>query len=332
MIKSRTILNVALFCSIVFSMSSIIGFFISIGVKDDQVFVPVGRSYYASTMEDALLRSGQGFFNFGDESDNILSYNIFNAENRLLTLPQMQGQGDGGASVADRRSESREASVEDIIYYIENPGECPRLPDMNIGGTIVADQWEESVALLREGRGRSESVYVSRVGDEVKDGIKIGFVWRNLVIFNTNQGIRCIGEGVGEAKSQPQQEPRVADRGRPAPQADDDFQIKQVGENQYVIRRQDLQKATGNLNALATQARIVPARKENGFRILNIRNGSLYQRIGIQNGDIVKSINGIDISSPDKALQAYSRLQSASNISIDIIRRGNNQTLEYTIE
>jgi general secretion pathway protein C len=330
--RSRTILNAALFFAIVFTVSSLIGFAVALAVKEEQVFVHVGKSYYSSTMETASEKAGKGFFNFGEESDNILSYNIFDAQNRMLTLPQMQGQGENGGGEGDvHRSESREASIEDIVYYIENPGKCPALTSLTIGGTIVADQWEESVALLKEGKGRSENVYVSRVGDEVTDGIKVGFVWRNLIIFNTNQGIRCIGEGVGEAKVQ-QPEPRVADRGRPAPKSDDDFEIKQVGENQYVIRRQDIQKATGNLNALATQARIIPARKENGFRILNIRNGSLYQKIGIQNGDVIKSINGIDISSPDKALEAYSRLQSASKISIDIVRRGGNQTLEYTIE
>jgi len=330
--RSRNILNAGLFFSIVLAVSSLIGFAVSLGVKDEQVFVHVGRSYYASTESNKNERKEQSFFNFGDENDNVLSFNIFDAQNRQITLPSMQTHSSGSdVSGGESRGQSSQASVEDIIYYLENPGKCAPLTTLSIGGTIVADQWKESVALLKEGRGRSENVYVSRVGDEVIDGIKIGFVWRNLVIFNTPQGVRCIGEGVGEGKPEPPEQ-RVADRGRPPVQGEDDFEIRQVGENQFVIRRQDLQKATGNLNALATQARIVPAKKENGFRILNIRNGSLYQKIGIQNGDIVRSINGIEISSPDKALEAYSRLQSASNISIDIIRRGGNQTLEYTIE
>jgi len=267
---------------------------------------------------------------FGEENDNILSYNIFDAENRSLTLSTMQAQG-GQAGGGGYGSGTSDASPDDILFYLENPGKCSLLSSLTLGGTIVADDWEQSVVVLKEGRGRSENVYVSRIGDEVINGIKIGFVWRNLVILNTPQGVRCIGDGVGEGKTE-QPESRITERGSPAPQSDDDFEIKKVGENQYVIRRQDIQKATGNLNALATQARIIPARKENGFRLLNIRNGSLYQKIGIQNGDIIKSINGIDISSPDKALEAYSRLQSASKISIDIVRRGGNETLEYTIE
>ncbi len=327
--RSRNILNAGLFLSIVFAISTLIGFVITMAVKEDQVFVPIGRSYYASTGSDVDDGISDSFFNFGEESDNILSYNIFDAEMRSITLAEMRSESAGDPGGA--RERVSQASADDILYFLENPGECIAMSDLTLGGTIVASDWEDSVAVVKAGRGREETVHVSRVGDEVTDGVKIGFVWRNLVIFNTSQGVRCIGEGVGEAKKP---EPKVAERERPAPKqaSDDDFEIKQVGENQYVIRRQDLQRATGNLNALATQARIVPAKKENGFRILNIRRNSLYERIGIRNGDIIKSINGIDISSPDKALEAYSRLQSASNISIDIIRRGNNETLQYTIE
>lgn len=328
--RSRTILNTGLFFSIVFAISSLIGFAFSVVVKDEQVFVHIGKNYFVSMEGDRSETSSRSFFNFGEESENILSYNIFDAENRSITLSTMQAQGDQSGRGASG-SGSSEASPDDIIFYLENPGKCSLLSSLTLGGTIVADDWEHSVVVLKEGRGRSENVYISRVGDEVTNGIKVGFVWRNLVILNTPQGVRCIGDGVGEGKPE-QSEKTVSSRRTPSGKVDDDFEIKKVGENQYVIRRQDIQKATGNLNALATQARIIPSRKENGFRILNIRNGSLYQKIGIQNGDVIKSINGIDISSPDKALEAYSRLQSASKISIDIVRRGGNETLEYTIE
>ena len=87
-----------------------------------------------------------------------------------------------------------------------------------------------------------------------------------------------------------------------------------------------------NLNHLATQARIVPARKENGFKLFSIKPGSIYKKIGLKNGDIIKSINGIDLSSPDKALEAYQRLRSADKLSLDIVRRGKKESLDYTID
>ena len=42
-----------------------------------------------------------------------------------------------------------------------------------------------------------------------------------------------------------------------------------------------------------------------------IRPNSLFGKIGLQNGDTIKSINGIDMSSPDKALEVYTKVRVA---------------------
>ena len=44
--------------------------------------------------------------------------------------------------------------------------------------------------------------------------------------------------------------------------------------------------------------------------------------IGLQNGDTLLRINGHDVSSPDKALEAYTTIRGASSITLDIERRG----------
>jgi len=111
-----------------------------------------------------------------------------------------------------------------------------------------------------------------------------------------------------------------------------DLNVQQTGPNSYRVSRDDLNRATANLNSLASEARIVPDKQENGFKIFSIRPGSIWQKIGVQNGDVIKSINGIELSSPDKALEAYGRLRNANKISLDIVRRGKRETMEYTID
>jgi general secretion pathway protein C len=89
-----------------------------------------------------------------------------------------------------------------------------------------------------------------------------------------------------------------------------------------------------NPMALATQARFVPslvAGKANGFKVYAIRPGSLFEKIGLQNGDTVKSINGLDMTSPDKALEVYTKLRNASHLSVVVDRRGQGLTMDYTI-
>ncbi|HNW82977.1 MAG TPA: type II secretion system protein GspC [bacterium] len=321
--KSRTILNVALFISIVFAVAAAIGFVLSFVVKGEQVFVPVSKNYYKSTAEENSDTKKESFY-FGHSSETISSSNIFDAAARSIALSE-NNAGDAAVGGA-----VPEASQEDLAFFIENPDKCPLMGGLTLSGTIVANSNEDSVAIMKEGRGE-ESAIIARVGSEVTAGAVLAFVWRNFVVLKTNTGIKCIGEGVAEGRTGAVDQ-KILQEGAPAAGGDDSIDVRKVGENQYVIRRQDLQKVTGNLNALARQARIVPSKKDNGFKVFSIAPDSLYQKIGIQNGDVIKSINGIELSSPDKALEAYSRLQSASKLSLDIVRRGQATTMEYTIE
>lgn len=322
--KSRTVLNAGLFITITFAIASTVGFVISFLVKEDLVFVPIGKSYYKNTLEDENSVRKESFY-FGKDVSKVSSSNIFDVSMRSITVADSKvGETTAGEGVPD---ESRE----DIFFYFENPDKCPLMPGLELSGTIVAKEFDDSIAILKSGGKRDESAIIARVGAEVEDGTKLALVWRNFVVLRTPSGVKCIGEGVGEGKTQPPEQ-RVSMTGTPPSQNDDGIEVRKVGDNEYVIRRQDLQKVTGNLNSLARQARIVPSKKDNGFKVFSIRKDSLYSKIGIQNGDVIKSINGIELSSPDKALEAYSRLQSASKLSLDIVRRGKNETMEYTIE
>ena len=321
--KSRTVLNIALFIAIVAAVLSFIGFMLAFVVKGEQVYVPVGKNYY-KTMEGNSGEEKKESFYFGKNPNNMSAANIFDSSSRFIALTDQQT-----TDTVEESAVVPEMSKEDIFFYLENPDKCALLPGYELTGTIVAKDNDFSFAILK---GKGSGGAVTRTGAEVQDGVILAFVWRNIAIFRTTSGVKCVGDGVGEAKPMPVPEaPKVAGE-QQQPKGDDEFDIRNVGPNQYVVKREDLNKATGNLGALASQARIVPSAKDNGFKIFSIAKDSLYSKIGIQNGDVLKSINGIELSSPDKALEAYSRLQNASKLSLDIVRKGQNETLEYTIE
>src|SRR5690606_14990128 len=101
--------------------------------------------------------------------------------------------------------------------------------------------------------------------------------------------------------------------------------VRQVDEKTYEISREDVERQLSNLSALATQARVVPSFKDgkaNGFKIFSIRPGSLYQKLGLQNGDVIRKMNGYAIYSPEKALASYSRLRESSRSEAELERRG----------
>jgi general secretion pathway protein C len=88
------------------------------------------------------------------------------------------------------------------------------------------------------------------------------------------------------------------------------------------------------MGALAKGARIVPETRDGkaaGFRLFSIRPEGPFAKIGLQNGDVISAINGLDMSSPDKALEVYTKLKTANHLSVGVERNGQKITKDYNI-
>ena len=55
-------------------------------------------------------------------------------------------------------------------------------------------------------------------------------------------------------------------------------------------------------------------------------------RLGIQNGDVVKSLNGTPINGPEALSSIYRVLRNTSNLSFEVDRGGTSQKVEITLE
>lgn len=111
--------------------------------------------------------------------------------------------------------------------------------------------------------------------------------------------------------------------------------ITRVSENNYNVERSLVDTVLQNQQELLRAARIIP-HEENGqvvgVKMYGIRRNNLLGRLGIQNGDMLRTINGYDMSSPDSALEAYTRLQSSDHLTLSVVRRGQAMTLDYNIQ
>jgi general secretion pathway protein C len=130
--------------------------------------------------------------------------------------------------------------------------------------------------------------------------------------------------------------PKVAAKSETPEKTDDSGDgIVKTGDNRFGVPRSTVDNALNNLSQLATEARVVPAfegGKPVGFKLFSIKPGSLYSKIGLQNGDVINRINGYEMSSPEKGLEVYQKLKDSANITVDIKRRGKGMTLDYTIQ
>lgn len=111
--------------------------------------------------------------------------------------------------------------------------------------------------------------------------------------------------------------------------------VTAVSETKYTVQRTFVDKILQNQAEIMRSARIVP-HEENGqvvgVKLYGIRRNSLLGKLGLQNGDLLRTINGFDMASPDSALEAYSRLRSANNLSVAVVRRGRPMSLDYDIQ
>lgn len=110
--------------------------------------------------------------------------------------------------------------------------------------------------------------------------------------------------------------------------------IKKTGEHTYELQRQTLESVLGNMALLSRSARIVPEIRDGkafGFRLYSVRPDGPFAKIGMSNGDVISSINGLEISSPEKALEVYAKLKSASHLAVGLERNGQKISKDYTI-
>lgn len=111
--------------------------------------------------------------------------------------------------------------------------------------------------------------------------------------------------------------------------------VKKQGDFEYQIDKSMLDEQLTDLTALGMQARVIPnyrKGKYEGFKLVGVRPGSLYRAIGIRSGDIIRSINGKAINSPNKAMELFNQLKNSSAIGLEVERRGKLENFNYTIQ
>jgi len=114
-----------------------------------------------------------------------------------------------------------------------------------------------------------------------------------------------------------------------------DPNVEDLGDNHYKIPRDTMDHSVNNLSQLLTQIRAIPNiqnGKTNGFALSEIEPGSVFDEMGLQEGDVLSSINGQPMTDPAMAMQMLSALRNATQVSIQVLREGHPTTLSYQIQ
>jgi len=196
-------------------------------------------------------------------------------------------------------------------------------------GTLLSTLPSWSIGSILDLNNQKSSTVM--VGDRVQNAEVLNIL-RDRIIIANNGRREYIGAEAGDGAPPPP--PLATTRPVTEPNQQYGAGIRALDDNNYDVPRNEVDRALANLNDLAMQARIVPAFKDGqaeGFKLFSIRPDSLYSKIGIVNGDVIKRINGFEMNSPEKALEVYTKLKDANRIDIELDRNGSTMRKTYNV-
>jgi general secretion pathway protein C len=160
--------------------------------------------------------------------------------------------------------------------------------------------------------------------------------FRNAKNNNRLERIALLGKAAPKTKVTPKAKGKKPKGGKRAElRAAIDEGIKKVDDTHYEIDRALVDKLLANPMSVARGARVVPSIKNgkaNGFKLYAIRPNSIYGKLGLMNGDTIHAVNGFELTTPDKALEVYTKVKTSSNLSVSVTRRGKPVNLGYNIQ
>ena len=185
-------------------------------------------------------------------------------------------------------------------------------------GTVEGEQF--AGAVLEDSSGQA----FYRMNQKLPDGSAIVQVMRDKVLIKRADGSTVPVEIVDDTKIVSMQKPG----------SNVGAGVQKLGDGKFAVDQKEILASTENMSQMLTQARALPYQEQGktiGFKISEIVPGSIYEKIGLQNGDVIQKVNSQDVDDPAKFFQLYQGLKNERSISIDLIRGGQRQTLTYDI-
>ncbi len=186
--------------------------------------------------------------------------------------------------------------------------------NLKLFGVFVDEDPKKGSAII--GGARGEQKFYD-TGEEVADGVKLAEVYPDHVVLSRrgrNELLRfpeTSSRGFQGSSSPPARARRASSLG---------------------AYREELKR---HPEKLLEQVAFVPVRSGNGslkgYRLLPKGDRALYNRLGVRPSDLITSVNGISLDNDQQALKVISALGNAQQLSIGIIRHGQQENLDIDL-
>jgi general secretion pathway protein C len=166
------------------------------------------------------------------------------------------------------------------------------------------------------------------VGQDVSAGAKVHAVYGDRVVLRRGGTLETLPLKEFESKLAP----GSIVSGAPAPSTSSNI-VRAQGPNSFAVAREGINRQMQTPEFLS-QAQMVP-NAGGGFLVRQIQAGSLYERLGLRAGDVIRSVNGQPINNIDEVMRLYQQLGGLDNVgqlSVEVSRAGKPETLNYQLQ
>ncbi len=159
-------------------------------------------------------------------------------------------------------------------------------------------------------------------------------ILRNEVIINAGRGDEVLTMLHGQASGS-QQAPQGEVRGQPIPQQAGRSQLAGARHQIFQLDREEVASALTDIDQVMREVRLSPYTvydRPAGLRITNIAPGSILSKMGLRNGDVIKSVDEEAITGPEQVGEFLKRLREGGGVSIWVKGRRRSRRIQLKIE
>jgi len=175
----------------------------------------------------------------------------------------------------------------------------------------------------------SDKTHILSVGDVFKN-YKLKLLYKNYVIFSKHKKEYKL-EIKADKKTDNYTIGKDTNIKKTVPE---DIKIEE-SNNGYILKRKLIDNYTKDISKVWREINIQDYKvdgKLDGFIIKSIAKNSIFKKLGLKKGDIIKKVNNIALKSYADAFGVYKKLNRTKNLSFEIMRDNQEMELEYEIK
>jgi len=183
---------------------------------------------------------------------------------------------------------------------------------LRLWGTVTADDKQTAYAVIEELKAKKQNLY--RVGDKIQDAT-VKMIFREKVVLSINGRDEILE--IEELSANKKTNKSV-------------LKSNVIHKRNIKSNRLKTEKIFKEVNNLMGQANIKPyfeKGKIGGIILTRIKPDSLFNKMGLKNGDIIKGVNGENIGSVDDIQKFYKSLKASPDVQLQIKRKGKHKDI-----